>query len=540
VRLLAPFAHARTYRSLAFLLAAVPAAAAVLALMVAGWTTTLVLAITPLVIVMLVVFRGATGLLARVDAALARGLLGVDVRPPISSGGRWFWGRGGAVLTDRSFWRQQVYLALRMTVGFAIAVGMTALLGAALQALTYPIWYRWSSADIGLWHADTLGRAFLFVPVGAVALLAVVHLAGPLGTVSGRLASSMLGGVAPRDAGPVSREAQRRALAFDAAVSGAIAALMVVIWALTGAGYFWPEWVILPLALVVGIHGWVELVQEQPRLRSGTILTRSFAIHAGCWGAFVIFVTFVWALTGAGDFWPEWVLVAAGIVLGLHAAIEYAARGSRLARRVEVLETTRSGAVDAQDAELRRIERDLHDGAQARLVALGMSLGLAEQQLATDPEHAQQLLAEARVGVGEALQELRDLARGIHPPVLADRGLGAALATLADRSVLPVTVSVELDERLPPAVESAAYFVVAEAIANAGKHSGAGRIAVAAARRGKVLVVEIEDDGRGGADPAGGGLTGLRRRVEALDGTLAVTSPAGGPTTVRAELPCAS
>jgi signal transduction histidine kinase len=124
--------------------------------------------------------------------------------------------------------------------------------------------------------------------------------------------------------------------------------------------------------------------------------------------------------------------------------------------------------------------------------------------------------------------------------VLADRGLGAALATLADRSALPVNVSVALDERLPPAVESAAYFVVAESIANAGKHSGATRIAVDVARRGDVLSVAVEDDGRGGADPGGGGLTGLRRRVEALDGTLAVTSPEGGPTTVRAELPCAS
>jgi signal transduction histidine kinase len=196
--------------------------------------------------------------------------------------------------------------------------------------------------------------------------------------------------------------------------------------------------------------------------------------------------------------------------------------------------------VDAQDAELRRIERDLHDGAQARLVSLGMSLGLAEQKLADDPERAQQLVAEARIGLGEALEELRDLARGIHPPVLADRGLAAALVSLADRSAVPVEVSVTLDERLPPAVESAAYFVAAEAIANAGKHSGASRIAVGVARHGNVLEVEVSDDGRGGADPGGGGLTGLRRRVGALDGTLIVTSPAGGPTTVRTELPCAS
>jgi signal transduction histidine kinase len=445
------------------------------------------------------------------------------------------------VLLDRSFWSQQAWLALRMTVGFAVAVAMVSLLGVAAEGLTYPIWYRWSSAEIGSWHADTLGRALLFVPVGAVALFVAVHLAAPLGAVSGRLVSGLLGAAGPdAQTGPISRAARRRALAIDYSVSAAMAVLVTVVWALTGAGAFWPAWVILALALVVAIHGWIELVEEEPRLRSGAIMTRGFAIDAGCCAAFVVFVVGVWALAGGGTFWPVWVMIAAAIVLGLHAAIEYAARGSRLARRVEVLETTRSGAVEAQDAELRRIERDLHDGAQARLVALGMSLGLAEQKLESDPEGALKLVAEARAGIGEALEELRDLARGIHPPVLADRGLGAALAMLADRSALPVAVSVELDERLPPAVESAAYFVVAEAIANAGKHSGASRIGVEVARRGGVLEVEIEDDGRGGADPAGGGLDGLRRRVEALDGTLAVTSPAGGPTTVHAELPCAS
>ena len=171
-----------------------------------------------------------------------------------------------------------------------------------------------------------------------------------------------------------------------------------------------------------------------------------------------------------------------------------------------------------------------------------MSLGLAEQKLAADPEGAQQLVAEARAGVGEALQELRDLARGIHPPVLADRGLGAALATLADRSALPVDrVASSSTSGCRRAVETAAYFVVAEALANAAKHAGASRDRRRASRRdGDVLEVEVADDGSGGADAAGGGLTGLRRRVEALDGTLAVTSPAGGPTIVRAELPCAS
>jgi signal transduction histidine kinase len=141
----------------------------------------------------------------------------------------------------------------------------------------------------------------------------------------------------------------------------------------------------------------------------------------------------------------------------------------RLTRRVETLETTRAGAVEEQDAELRRIERDLHDGAQARLVALGLSLGMAEQKLGSDPEEAQKLVAEARTGVAEAIRELRDLSCGIYPPVLADRGIGAALETLADRSPLPTTVSLDLDERPPAAVETAAYFAAAEALCERGE-----------------------------------------------------------------------
>src|SRR5262249_44368339 len=153
---------------------------------------------------------------------------------------------------------------------------------------------------------------------------------------------------------------------------------------------------------------------------------------------------------------------------------------------------------------------------------------------------ALEILAEARRGATEALVELRDLARGIHPPVLTDRGLEAAVAALADRQPLRVDVAVDLPGRLPDAIETAAYFVVAEALANAGKHASASHVAVRIGRDEDLLVVEVADDGRGGADPAGAGLTGLRRRVEALDGTLQVTSPAGGPTILRAELPCAS
>jgi signal transduction histidine kinase len=213
-------------------------------------------------------------------------------------------------------------------------------------------------------------------------------------------------------------------------------------------------------------------------------------------------------------------------------------REEQLAERVEVLTSTRAGAVDAQAAELQRIERDLHDGAQARLVALAMNLGMAEEKFETDPEQARELLAEARGEAKTALQELRDLARGIHPPILTDRGLEAAVMALAARSPLSVTVEAELPERLPPAIEAAAYFVVAEALANATKHSGAARVLVRLRHGGGLLDVEVTDDGAGGANPLGDGLVGLRRRVEALDGTLTVVSPAGSGTTLHAQVPC--
>jgi signal transduction histidine kinase len=420
-----------------------------------------------------------------------------------------------------------------MTAGFGFAVGELSLLAASLGAVTCPVWYRYGDPQLGSWHVDTLGRAFALVPAGLAGLAAAYWLARVLGAVSAWLVRALL---ADTGRAAMTVRSRRRALVAHALASGFLVSVVTVIWALTGRGYFWPEWVLLPFALVLAVHGWVELVQASAPLRR----RRGLSVSAGFLGAVCVFLVLVWAVTGRGYFWPEWPLLAAVLLLAAQASVGYAERRGALARRVGVLETTRAGAVDAQEAELRRIERDLHDGAQARLVALGMNLGMAEQKLASDPHVARQLVTEARAGVAEALQELRELARGIHPPVLSDRGLGAALETLADRSAVPVTVGVELDGRLPPSVETAAYFVAAEALTNAAKHAGATRVEIRARLRGDVLELEVSDDGRGGADPAGGGLTGLRRRVEALDGTLAVTSPPGGPTSVRAELPCGS
>ncbi|GAA2275196.1 histidine kinase [Streptomyces ruber] len=231
-------------------------------------------------------------------------------------------------------------------------------------------------------------------------------------------------------------------------------------------------------------------------------------------------------------------------VLHAHFVLTRAVLGpdrSQLAERVRVLTETRRDAVDVSAAELRRIERDLHDGAQARLVAMGMDLGTAEALLDKDPETAKKLLAQARRSSAEALTELRDLVRGIHPPVLAERGLGDAVRALALRLPVATEVTVELDGRRADApVESAAYFAVSEVLTNAVKHSGADRIWVDLHRAGGVLRATVTDNGKGGARVgAGSGLSGVERRLGTFDGVLAVSSPVGGPTLVTVEIPCA-
>ncbi|MFE3857312.1 histidine kinase [Streptomyces griseorubiginosus] len=215
---------------------------------------------------------------------------------------------------------------------------------------------------------------------------------------------------------------------------------------------------------------------------------------------------------------------------------------ARLARRVEELKETRADAIAAHEAELRRIERDLHDGAQANLVALSMRIGLAKRAYDRDPEAARKLLDDAQAQAEQALTELRHVVRGIHPPILTDRGLTGAVRALAASSGLAVTVDDgNLDEgtRAPAAVEAAAYFVVAESLTNVAKYSGSDRAEVRLARTRRGLTVRVRDEGRGGADEsAGSGLLGMRRRVAALDGMFEVSSPAGGPTVIDVELPC--
>ncbi|MGV9321381.1 sensor histidine kinase [Streptomyces sp. NPDC003660] len=229
-----------------------------------------------------------------------------------------------------------------------------------------------------------------------------------------------------------------------------------------------------------------------------------------------------------------------GIAAGARAELTrlmITSREGELDAQVVELARSRFRLVDAFEAERRRIERDLHDGAQQRLVALTMTLGLARLDVAPGPLADQ--LAKAHEEAGNALAELRELIHGIHPKILADYGLEAAVADAADRSVVPVDVDLELPGRLPQAVESGAYFVICEALANVAKHSDADRVRVSGGHRDGRLFLQVSDDGRGGADPAAGsGLTGLADRVAVLDGRLALSSPPGGPTLLLVEFPC--
>jgi signal transduction histidine kinase len=280
-------------------------------------------------------------------------------------------------------------------------------------------------------------------------------------------------------------------------------------------------------------------------------LLPAFLLGAFTWTAINDLV----ALTGGWDKTPHGVLlqlfflsmlpacvIAGPWLLRMRAAAAsslLAPTRKEMAARVGQLTESRWDAVDASAAELRRIERDLHDGAQARLVALGMNIGFAEQMVRDNPDLALTLLAEARASSGQALSELRALVRGIHPPVLAERGLDGAVRALALSLPLPVDLHIDLPGRLFAPVESAAYFAIAEVLANVVKHSGAERAWVQLEYDHGRLIAIVGDNGAGGAHPrAGGGLQGIERRLNAFDGTVAVTSPPGGPTQVTMELPC--
>jgi signal transduction histidine kinase len=283
-----------------------------------------------------------------------------------------------------------------------------------------------------------------------------------------------------------------------------------------------------------------------------TLVSATAGVALGALPAFLV-GSGLWALLfGWGVVSPRGqALLLAALLLGVitgprllkaHAQVDaslLAPTRKEMAAQVGRLTESRSAAVDASAAELRRIERDLHDGAQARLVSLGMNIGFAEQVVRNNPDLALTLLAEARASSGQALSELRALVRGIHPPVLAERGLDGAVRALALSLPLPLDLHIDLHGRASAPVESAVYFAIAEALANVIKHSGASRAWIQLEYDQGRLVAIVGDNGTGGADPrAGSGLRGVEQRLAAFDGMIAVTSPAGGPTLVTMELPC--
>ncbi|MFE6779513.1 sensor histidine kinase [Streptomyces sp. NPDC057702] len=249
-------------------------------------------------------------------------------------------------------------------------------------------------------------------------------------------------------------------------------------------------------------------------------------------------LTFTLTLVGLFVAWPVLPWIARGLSHGDRAMVRgLLSPSDELERRIAELESDRGVVVDTAAADLRRIERDLHDGAQARLVALAMDLGMAKEKLTEDPEAAAKMVDEAHGEVKIALQELRDLARGIHPAILTDRGLGPALSALAARCTVPATISVDLHERPAPAIEGIAYFTVSELLQNISKHSQARAATVELWRTEHRLLLQVWDNGVGGADTSGGGLAGLAERLGSVDGLFVIDSPPDGPTTITAELP---
>jgi signal transduction histidine kinase len=510
----------------------------------------------PVIVGAAIVFRWT----AELDRRNAAWFLGRPVRARYRAPGRGLRGLLRSTLGDGQTWRDLVWLVLHSVIGLAfgcIGLGLV-LLDAGL--LTLPAWY-WSlpagQPDFGLWRADSLWNAWASIPLAvpvavltagalrAMALgesaLAVRLLGGDDGSVD-PIASTSPDAAAPAPVPEPAAAPPLRpgvALSMHIALTGLVCVLMLVIWAGSGFGYFWPAWVWFGVGVPLAGHALIRRWSQLPAIRG-----RSVRVHAEADGAVIGALTIIWALAGGGPYWPFWTALALSLPLCVHAIVAFRdrltpGREQELTERVDELTRTRRGALDVQAAELRRIERDLHDGAQARLVSLSMLVGRAEEQLADRPEVAA-LVRRAREEAGAAIGELRDLARGIAPPVLADRGLSAAVQALGVRAPMPVTVEVPDERRPPPVVETAAYFVVAEALTNVAKHAGGAAARVVVERDPRRLVVEITDDGPGGADSNGGGLTGLRHRVEAIDGTLRVESPAGGPTTIRAELPCGS
>lgn len=386
-----------------------------------------------------------------------------------------------------------------------------------------------------------LPQAYVFLLLGSWLLWTSEGASSRVGRLLGRLAD-----LQPRG--------QLLALLLVPAVITAAAFATPDLWLGVGPGVIWTLLLLAGTAVV--LRKWPELAARAATAGILGLGLMGLALAAWAGGGGFEFARTVYGgiLYGAVLVSTQHTAVAAGVeglaflALGAWLAPQTfpqvrrmlgGASEAELSRRVERLTESRAVAVDTASADLRRLERDLHDGAQARLVALGMSLRAAERLIPTSPEAAMALVAEARETSVRALTELRELVRGVLPPVLADRGLADAVQALALDSPLHVQTDIDLPGRLPAPVETACYFAVAELLTNAAKHSGARDARIAMSHSGRLLRIEVTDFGLGGADPArGSGLAGVEKRLATFDGILAVSSPAGGPTIVVMELPC--
>ncbi|MFD2768078.1 sensor histidine kinase [Micromonospora eburnea] len=386
-------------------------------------------------------------------------------------------------------------------------------------------------AAAGALLALAVAGALCLALIGVPLLAGTLRVVRSLAAVERRRAGRLLGGVVPQRYAEFSGSsfAQLRTLARDPATWRDL--LWLVLHALAGTSLALcclAVWLCAITAPVVALVWWVP---------DGAPI--DFFVKIDSWTRALAVPLPIAAGSTALLLWAGPVIAAAQ-AKAYRAMLAPSARDC-LTARVEQLSTTRAGALDAHAAELRRIERDLHDGLQARLVAVAIQLGLAQRQRDIDPDTANQLVERAHTGVEQTLTALREVVRNIYPPILADRGLAEAVRTLAAESPVPVRTSIGTLVRPPAAVESAAYFVAAEALTNVVKHSGATEITLTLDQGGNRLVVEVTDNGRGGADPYHGtGLAGVADRAAALDGTMTLHSPTGGPTTLRVELPCAS
>ncbi|MFJ6052033.1 sensor histidine kinase [Streptomyces sp. NPDC092307] len=427
--------------------------------------------------------------------------------------GRGAGGGIGAVLrapVEGRTWRELGYLLIGLplsTLYFSLAIaGVSLGAGLLVTFLGVPVLAGVLAMCRGFGHLERARvRALLGADIAAPAPIRAKK-AGPLAAMGALLKS-----------GSAWRHALYSVVHFPWAVFSF--SLSVVLWACGWAYLLYPLWF------------WVfPAFTDQPGLQ--LFQNDDYAFYLDSPGAIALTSLIGLALTLT----TPWVIRALTtvdrvMVGGLLGA-------SSLATRVSELESDRGVVVDTAAADLRRIERDLHDGAQARLVALAMDLGLAKEKLTEDPKAAARMVDEAHGEVKIALQELRDLARGIHPAVLTDRGLDAALSSVASRCAVPVRVAVDLPARPAAAIEGIAYFTVSELLQNVSKHALARSASVDVWKSGERLLIQVADDGRGGAGPREGtGLAGLTERLDAVDGVLVVDSPDGGGTTVTAELP---